>query len=92
MNMPSKFRGYQRFAKGQQTLEKISTNFISVNSSENAKEKIDEMFKMSAEILNFNQRISWSNSAADNENAMILNTYMKDLDNQSSSFLSRNDV
>jgi hypothetical protein len=48
----SKLRGYQRFAKEQEVLEKISTNFISVNN-ENAKEKIDEMFEMSAEILDF---------------------------------------
>ncbi|MGI6392017.1 MAG: EAL domain-containing protein [Candidatus Izemoplasmatales bacterium] len=80
----SKFRGYQRFSKEQQTLEKISTNFISV-SSENTKEKIDEMFKMSAEILNFDSAYLFEFSA-DYENAIILNTYVKDLDNQSFPF------
>lgn len=44
---------YRRFAKEQAVLEKISTNFISLKS-ENVKVKVDEMFVMSLEILEYN--------------------------------------
>ena len=47
-----KLDAHKRFIKEQQVLEAISTNFITI-SNENAKEKIDEMFKMSAEVLEF---------------------------------------
>jgi len=71
-----KLQGYQGFAKEQESLERISTNFISVNS-ENAKEKIDEMFKISAEVLDFNQGYLVEFSE-DYENVIILNTYIRD--------------
>ncbi|MGI6726684.1 MAG: EAL domain-containing protein [Christensenellales bacterium] len=80
----SKLRGYQRFSKEQETLEKISTNFISVHS-ENAKEKIDEMFEMSAETLHFDNAYLFEFDAG-YENATVLNMYVKDKKNQSSSF------
>ena len=51
MNMPQA-SGIPEVSKEQETLEKISTNLISVNS-DNVQKKIDEMFEMSAEILNF---------------------------------------
>ncbi|NLL63315.1 MAG: EAL domain-containing protein [Ruminococcaceae bacterium] len=72
----SKLLGYQRFAKEQETLEKISTNFISVNS-ENAKEKVDEMFKLSAEMLGFNQ-IYLVEFNADYRESVIVNAYTTD--------------
>ena len=48
----SKLQAYQRYSKEQETLEKISTSFISVNN-ENAKEKTEELLEMIAEILKF---------------------------------------
>ncbi|MGI6071567.1 MAG: EAL domain-containing protein [Lachnospiraceae bacterium] len=72
----SKLKGYQRFAKEQEVLEKISTNFISVNN-ENAKEKIGEMLKLSAEILDFDQAYL-VDFDADYENAMIVNAHTRD--------------
>ena len=78
----SKLRGYQRFSKKQETLEKISTNFISVNN-ENAKKKIDEMFKMSAEILEFDYAYLFEFDV-NYENATILNMYIKDNESKSS--------
>ncbi len=80
----SKLRGYQRFTKEQGTLEKISTNFISVNK-ENFKEKIDEMFEMSAEILDFDSAYLFEFDA-DYENATVLNVYVKDMKSNSSPF------
>ncbi|NMA18041.1 MAG: EAL domain-containing protein [Clostridiaceae bacterium] len=68
----SKIKGYQRFAKEQEVLERISTSFISVNS-ENLKEKIDEMFEMADEILGFSHAYLVEFSE-DFENAIILNT------------------
>ncbi|MGI6072728.1 MAG: EAL domain-containing protein [Lachnospiraceae bacterium] len=47
-----KLEAHKRLIKEQQVLEAISTNFITINS-ENAKEKVDEMLKMSAEVLEF---------------------------------------
>ncbi|MGI6635382.1 MAG: EAL domain-containing protein [Christensenellales bacterium] len=78
----SKFRGYQRFTKEQETLEKISTKFISVNN-DNAPVKVDEMFKLSAETLTFDNAYLFE-FAADYENATILNMYVRD--NESNSF------
>ncbi len=72
----SKLKGYQRYAKEQEALEKISTSFISVNS-ENAKKKIDDMLKFSAEILNFDQAYLVEFSA-DYEDAVIINAHMID--------------
>ena len=71
-----KLQGHQRYAKAQKTLENISTGFISANN-ENAREKIDEMFKMSAEIIEFDQAYLVRFSA-DYKEAMILNVYKTD--------------
>ena len=48
-----KVKDYKRFAREQEVLENISSNFISINR-ENAKEKIDEMLEIADEILEFN--------------------------------------
>jgi len=80
----SKLRGYQRFSKEQETLEKISTSFISVNK-ENAKEKIDEMFKLSAEILNFDNAYLFEFDE-NYEKAMVLNVYTKAVEDKLSVF------
>ncbi|HHW95263.1 MAG TPA: EAL domain-containing protein [Mogibacterium sp.] len=74
----SKLRGYHRFSKEQETLEKISTKFISINN-ENAKEKIGEMFEMAAGILNYDSAYLLEFDA-EYENATIINTYIKDID------------
>ena len=47
-----KLEAHKKLIEEQQVLEAISTNFITI-SSENAKEKVDEMLKMSAEVLEF---------------------------------------
>ncbi|MGI6691536.1 MAG: EAL domain-containing protein [Christensenellales bacterium] len=80
----SKLRGYQRFSKEQETLEKISTSFISVHN-ENAKEKIDKMFEMSAEVLHFDNAYLFEFDAG-YENATILNMYVRDIENTSPPF------
>ena len=80
----SKLRGYQRFSKEQETLEKISTNLISVNS-DNVQKKIDEMFEMSAEILNFDSAFLFEFDA-EYENATIISMYVKDIEDKSCSF------
>ena len=80
----SKLLGYQRFLKKQEMLEKISTNFISVNN-DNLKEKVDEMFKISAEILEFDNAYLFEFDA-DYKNATIHNMYVKDNDSKSSVF------
>lgn len=72
----SKMHGYQRFSKEQETLEKISTSFISVDT-ENVKEKIDEMFEASAEAIGFDQGYLIGFSA-DYEYATIDNAYARD--------------
>ena len=73
----SKLRGYQNFAKGQKTLEKISSSFISADRK-NAGEKIDEMFEMSAEILGFDHAylVEFDKNY---QEATFLNTYIKDV-------------
>lgn len=71
----SKMSGYQKFAEEHEILERISTNFISINS-ENAHEKIDEMFKMSAEVLDFDQGYLIEFNA-DYKKANVLNAYTK---------------
>ena len=48
-----KLNAHKRLIKEQQVLEAISTNFITI-SSENAQEKVYEMLRMSAEVLEFN--------------------------------------
>ncbi|MGI6071569.1 MAG: EAL domain-containing protein [Lachnospiraceae bacterium] len=69
----SKLQGYRRFAREQETLEKISTNFISVNN-ENTDEKIDNLFELSAGILDFDQAYLVEFDA-DYENATFLHTH-----------------
>ncbi len=71
-----KLQGYQKFAQAQAMLEAISTNFILVNN-ENARDKIDKMFEMSAETLKFDQAYLVEFSVS-YEDAMILNTYTID--------------
>ncbi|HHU49451.1 MAG TPA: hypothetical protein GXZ37_07010, partial [Clostridiales bacterium] len=80
----SKLRGYQRFTKEQEMLEKISTTFISVNT-ENAKEKVDEMFGMIAKMLNFDNAYLFELDAG-YEIATILNMYVKDIESKSPPF------
>ncbi len=80
----SKLKGYQQYAKAQETLEKISTNSISIHS-ENAREKIDEMFEMAAEIFDFDC-IYLIGFGKDYEEATILNMYLKDLESESFPF------
>ena len=70
----SKLRGYQRFTKEQEMLEKFSTTFISVNT-ENVKGEIDKMLKLSAKILDFDQAYLVDLSA-DYENAMIISAHI----------------
>ncbi|MGI6334141.1 MAG: histidine kinase N-terminal 7TM domain-containing protein [Saccharofermentanales bacterium] len=72
----SKIGAYRRFAREQEVLEIISSNFISV-SRENAKAKIDEMLEMSVEMLEFD-RAYLIEFSADYEDAKVLNMYMKD--------------
>jgi diguanylate cyclase (GGDEF)-like protein len=80
----SKLKGYQRYSKSQETLEKISTSFISI-TSENVKEKVDELFKLSAEILEFDNAYLFEFDAA-YENAMIRYMYVKDVERESTPF------
>jgi diguanylate cyclase (GGDEF)-like protein len=80
----SKLRGYKRFTKEQEMLEKISTIFISVNT-ENAKEKVDEMFGMIAKMLNFDNAYLFELDAG-YEIATILNMYVKDIESKSPPF------
>jgi diguanylate cyclase (GGDEF)-like protein len=72
-----KIKGYRRIAREQEVLENISTSFISLNT-ENAREKIDEMFKMADEILGFDQAF-FVELDHDHGDATILNTFVKDI-------------
>ena len=72
----SKIEAYRKFAKEQEALEKISSNFISVDI-ENVREKVDEMFEMSADILKFDC-MSLIEFSADYEDSTILNMCRKD--------------
>ena len=74
----SKIKAYKRYAREQEVLEKISSNFISVNR-ENAKEKVDEMLEASVEILGFDRAYLIAFSA-DCEDASVFNTYIKDVE------------
>ncbi|MGI6508412.1 MAG: diguanylate cyclase domain-containing protein [Saccharofermentanales bacterium] len=71
----SKIKGYQRFAREQEVLERISSSFISVNS-DNAREKIDEMLEMAVEILDFSHAYLIEFSE-DYEEATIINACVK---------------
>lgn len=77
----SKENEYKRFAKEQLVLEKISTSFISVNSG-NVMEKIQDMFKMSLEVLNYNHAylVEFDN---DYQDAKIFDTYVNEPDAES---------
>lgn len=77
----SKFQGYQRFSRGQEILEKISTNFIAVNQ-DNVRAKIDEMFMMAAEILQYDQAYLFRFDDK-GERATILNAYVRDSEDNS---------
>ncbi|MGI6689415.1 MAG: EAL domain-containing protein [Christensenellales bacterium] len=72
----SKLRGYQKFAKEQAVLERISSSFISIDS-ENVQEKVNNMFEMAAEILEFNQAFLFE-FGKDYEDATMINVYVKD--------------
>ncbi|HHW94495.1 MAG TPA: diguanylate cyclase [Mogibacterium sp.] len=84
----SKIDGYQGLLSEQEALERISSSFISIDS-ENAKEKIDEMMEMAAEILKFKNAILVRFSE-EYENATILNMYAKDIENVPSIYQSGN--
>ena len=59
-------------------LEKFLPSFISVNSK-NVREKINEMFEMAVEILEFNHAYI-TGFGQDYKDATIVNMYMKDID------------
>ena len=65
---------YEKSTKEQNLLERISSSFISY-SKEGAEEKLNEMFKMSAEILNFDYAYLLEISP-DYENATYVSTYV----------------
>ena len=77
----SKEKEYKRFAQEQMVLEKISTSFIAVNS-ENVTDKIQEMFKMSLDVLNFNHAylVEFDNDYVD---AKIIDTFVNEQDSES---------
>ena len=76
-----KLDAHKRFIKEQQILEAISTNFITINS-ENAKEKVDEMFKLSAEVLEFDYAylIGFSEDYGE---ANVFSVYVKNFESDS---------
>ncbi|MGI6090284.1 MAG: EAL domain-containing protein [Saccharofermentanales bacterium] len=75
-----KLEAHKKLIKEQQVLEAISTNFITI-SSENAKEKVDEMLKMSAEVLEFDYAYLIGFSEDDETN--VFSTYTKNFENAS---------
>ncbi|HHT25433.1 MAG TPA: EAL domain-containing protein [Clostridiaceae bacterium] len=79
-----KVKDYNRFAREKEILERISSSFISINK-ENAKEKIDNMFEMADEILEFSYAYIIE-FGEDYENATILNTCAKNLESESFPF------
>ncbi len=82
----SKLKGYKQFSKEQKVLEKISTKFISVNR-DNDKEKINEMFEMSAETLDFDHGYLIDFST-DYEDAIIVSAYAREETDESLAFRS----
>jgi diguanylate cyclase (GGDEF)-like protein len=76
-----KIKGYQRIAREQEALERISTSFISLNT-ENVHEKIDYMFQMASEILEFDQAF-FVEIDKEYKEATILNMYAKDMEIES---------
>lgn len=71
-----KIKGYRSKAREQEVLEKISTSFISLHT-ENAHEKLNEMFQMADEILEFDQAF-FIEFDKDYDCATILNVYVED--------------
>ena len=69
-----KLRGYRRYAKEQETLEKVSNIFVSVNR-ETVIEKMGEMYRLSQERLGFDQAYLIEFSA-DYEDALIFSSYI----------------
>jgi diguanylate cyclase (GGDEF)-like protein len=70
----ARMQGYRRFAKEQETLEKVSNVFVSVNR-ENVITKMDEMFRLTQERLGFDQAYLIEFSA-DYEDALIFSSYV----------------
>ena len=70
-----KLGAHKKLIKEQQVLEAISTNFITI-SRENAKEKVDEMLEMSAEVLEFDYAYLIAFSE-DYDKANVFSTYTK---------------
>ncbi|MGI6653086.1 MAG: EAL domain-containing protein [Christensenellales bacterium] len=68
-----KIKGFQRLAREQETLEKISSSFISINS-ENVHETIDQMMETAVEILGFTHAYLIE-IGMNSEEATILNIY-----------------
>jgi diguanylate cyclase (GGDEF)-like protein len=71
-----KVKEYKRFAKEQEVLERISSNFISLNR-DNVLEKIDEMLETAAEILEYDYAYLVEFDK-DYQEVTILNRYLKD--------------
>jgi len=76
-----KLDAHKQFIKEQQVLEAISTNFITINS-ENAQEKVYEMLKMSAEVLEFDYAYLIGFNEYDDE-ANVFSTYTKNIEGDS---------
>ena len=76
-----KLEAHKKLIEEQQVLEAISTNFITI-SSENAKEKVDEMLKMSAEVLEFDYAFLIRFSE-DYDKAYVFSTYTNNYESNS---------
>ena len=82
---------YEKSTKEQSILERISSKFISY-SKDDAEEKLNEMFEMSAEILNFDYAYLLEISP-DYENTTFVSTYVNSsLDEDSSPYYSEVDA
>jgi diguanylate cyclase (GGDEF)-like protein len=79
-----KLNAHKRLIKEQQVLEAISTNFITI-SSENAQEKVYEMLRMSAEVLEFNYAYLIGFSEEYDE-ANVFSTYANNIESVSLPF------
>jgi len=76
-----KLNAHKKFIKEQQMIEAISTNFITI-SNENAREKVDEMLKMSAEVLEFDYAFLIRFSE-DYDKAYVFSTYTNNYESNS---------
>jgi len=76
-----KLEAHKTFIKEQHVLEAISTNFITINS-ENAQEKVYEMLKMAAEVLEFDYAYLIGFNEGDEE-ANVFSTYTKGYESDS---------